>query len=209
MARPQAYERELRLATASLAPEKMAQELAAFAKRELAKVQSEGLAPKAYVRSVNGRIGAPEESVILPGPIVYDFSWFSEIVPYALDYAREHSPVGTPPEDPHPGLYKSSWFAMVGGEVTEDYDDIPPDAEVVITNDVPYARKIEIGAMRMRVPPGVVEQTRLAVMRRFGNIISAWKRFISLAGAYQLRRGRGGRRDQSLRYPALIISQRF
>lgn len=66
--------------------------------------------------------------------------------------------------------------------------------------------------MVMRVPPGIVEDTRQAVMRRFGNIVTAQKRFISLSGAYTLKRA-ARRKDRgagrALVYPALVVSQRF
>lgn len=205
MARPQAFERELRLATADLAPAAIARHLAQFARRELAKAQSAGEAPDRYVRTVNGRRGASEESVIPPGPIVYEFNWLPEIAVYALAFARERSPVRS-------GRFKRSWFLMAGGREVGDPESIPEGAEVILTNDQPYSRKIEVGAMRMRVPPGIVEDTRQAVMRRFGNIVTAQKRFIPLSGAYVLRRG-GQRKDRAegkaISYPALVISQRF
>lgn len=233
MARPQAFDRELRLATAGLDPDAIVRLLAQTAHKALAEVQANGAAPARYTRIVNGRVGAPEESVIPPGPILYEFSWLPEIVEFALAFAIERSPVGGPPDDEHPGLFKNSWFVLVNGAVAGDLAAIPPDAEVIVTNDRPYARKIEVGAMTMRVPPGIIEDTRQAVFRRFGNIITAEKRFISLAGAYILagrrplrlaaqdRRSsafRAGRthlaarkdtaRGQELRYPALVLRQR-
>lgn len=204
MARPQAFERELRVATAGLEPDAISKLLAQTAREALAEAQSSRAAPATYVKAVNGRLGASEESVIPPGPIVYDFSWLPEIAEYALAFAEERSPVLS-------GRYKKSWFAMVNGAFTRDLAAIPPDAELIITNDQPYSRKIEVGHMKMRVPPGIVEDTRQAVMRRFGNVVTAQKRFISLAGAYTLRRG-AGRRDRAagraLSYPALVITMR-
>lgn len=199
MARPQAFERELKLATAGLEPAAIAGELAAFAKRSLAAAQQAGEAPERYVRIVNGRIGAPEESVIPPGPIIYDFNWLAEVVEYGLAFAAARSPVRS-------GRYKRAWFAMVNGQRAGNLTEIPGDAEVIITNDVPYARKIEVGHMKMQVPPGIVEDTRQAIMRRFGNIVVVERKFVELAGAYVLRRGR--RRGQRLTYPAVLISMR-
>lgn len=205
MARPQAFERELRIATAGLEPQAIAKLLAQTARKALAEAQAEGSAPERYVRVVNGRIGAPEDSVIPPGPIVYEFAWLSEVATYALAFARERSPVRS-------GRYKRSWFVMVNGTATRALDAIPSGAEVILTNDQPYSRKIEVGAMKMRVPPGVVEDTRQAVMRRFGNIVTAQRRFINLAGAYTLRQD-GGRKDRAagkqLTYPALVLTMRF
>lgn len=205
MARPQAFERELKLATAGLDPANISKLLAQFAKQELAKVQASGEAPEHYVRAVNGRIGAPEESVVPPGPIVYSFNVLPEVAEYALAFAKERSPVKS-------GRFKRSWFVMVNGAQTSDLENIPIDSECILVNDQPYARKVEIGAMVMRVPPGIVEDARQAVMRRFGNIVTAQKRFIPLSGAYTLRRA-SRRKDRGsgkqLLYPALVIRLRF
>lgn len=217
MARPQAFERELKVATAGLEPKAISALLAKTARQALAEAQQSGEAPATYVKTVNGRVGAPEESVIAPGPIVYTFSSLPEVAVYALAFCKERSPVKS-------GRYKKSWFVMVNGqEVTIpdvggafiDSGDfiIPPDAELIITNDQPYSRKIETGHMTMSVPPGIVEDARQAVMRRFGNAILAQKRFISLAGAYALRTSRSRRKDRQagreLTYPALVVTMRF
>lgn len=205
MARPAAFERELRLASVGLAPDVLRKQLAAFAKSELAKVQASGEAPKHYVRAVNGRVGAPEESVQLPGPIVYSFNVLPDVAEYALAFARERSPVKS-------GRFKRSWFVMVNGRETRNLESIPLEAECILTNSQPYSRKLEVGAMHARVPPGIVEDTRQAVMRRFGNIVTAQKRFIPLSGAYVLRR-ENRRKDRTsgkqLLYPALVILMRF
>lgn len=205
MARPQAFERELKIAGAGLEPVALQRLLVQTAKKALAEAQASGEAPEEYVRIVNGRVGAPEESVELPGPIIYQFQYLRQVAEYALAFAKERSPVLS-------GEFKRSWFAMVNGRHTTNFTNIPVDAELIITNDRPWARKVEVGAMKMRVPPGVVEDTRQAVMRRFGNIVTAQKRFISLSGAYVLRR-EGQRRDRTsgkqLMYPALVVNLRF
>lgn len=179
MARPQAFERELKLATAGLEPAAISALLAQAAKQALVEAQSQGVAAREFVRSVNGRVGAPEESVIAPGPIVYSFNWLPEIAAYALAFVEERSPVAS-------GRFRRSWFVMVNGALVTDFEAVPLDAEIIITNDQPYARKIEVGHMKMRVPPGIVEDAQQAVMRRYGNIVKARKRFINLSGAYVL-----------------------
>lgn len=205
MASLRAFERELKVATAGLQPPAIAKLLAKTAREALAAAQSSGEAPKGFIRYVNGREGAAEESVTPPGPIVYVFSWLNEVAEYALAFAEARSPVLS-------GRFRQSWFAMVNGARWAPGTAIPPDAELVVANDQPYARKVEIGHMKMRVPPGIVEDTRQAVMRRFGNVIVAQKRFIPLAGAYTLKRG-ARRKDRTtgraLSYPALVVSQRF
>lgn len=204
MARPQAFERELKIATAGLEPAAISKLLAQTARKALAEAQSSGEAPHGYTRFVNGREGASEEQVTPPGPIVYLFDWLGPIAEYALAFAEARSPVLS-------GRFKKSWFVMVNGIPATDFSAIAPDAELIITNDQPYARKIEVGHMHMRVPPGIVQDTRQAVMRRFGNTVTTQVRFISLAGAYTLRKG-ARRKDRkagrAISYPALVITQR-
>jgi hypothetical protein len=206
VARPQTFARDLKVATAGLEPEAISALLAKTARAALAKAQAAGEAPANYVRSVNGRIGAAEESVVPPGPIVYSFQWWPEIVTYALAFAEARSPVLS-------GRFKASWFVLVNGSQVTDFDEILFDAEVILTNDQPYARKLEIGRIRARVPPGIVEDTVSAVRRRFGDIISAQRKFINLAGAYRLKTSSGRRRDRQvgrvISYPAAVMTMRF
>jgi hypothetical protein len=125
----------------------LASELAKAAKQALSEAQTSGAASKSYSKYVNGRKGVREEDVILPGPIVYQFGWLPEVARYALSYARARSPVRS-------GRFAASWFAMVDGVHVTDISNIPINSELIITNDQPYVRKIEVGAMRMTVPPG-------------------------------------------------------
>lgn len=196
------FERSLRVATAGLEPGQINATLAKTARAALADAISSGEASERYVRSVNGRIGAPEETVDAPGPIVYRFSYLDEAVVYALAFARERSPT-------RKGTYKRSWFAMVNGRPWDGQSPIPLDAEVIVTNDQPYHRKIEVGAMTMRVPPHIVEDTRQAVQRAFRGAIRAQMRFVDLAGAYRLERNhgrRGRRKGDPITYPAVILT---
>jgi hypothetical protein len=204
VARPQAFERELRVATAGLEPKAISALLAQTARKAVAEAQTEGVFPHEYTRVVNGRVGASEDAVTPPGPIVYVGSWLPQVATYALAYARERSPVQS-------GRFKDNWFVMVNGVVTTAFDAIGPEDEAILTNDQPFARKIEVGRTEagrpfvLRVPPGIVENTRQAVLRRFGNVIRAERRFISLAGGYTPRR-EGGR---PVTYPALLLTQQF
>jgi hypothetical protein len=203
MARPQVFERELRVASADLGQDAIATLLAKTAREALAAAQGAGEFPSGYTRFVNGREGAQEQTVVPPGPIVYVASWWPEIISYGLAFAEQRSPVRS-------GRYKASWFVMVNGsQFIGDLDAVPLDAEVIITNDQPYSRKIEIGAERVAVPPGIVEDTVSALRRRFGNIIAARRRFINLEGAYHLRgsSGRARRRQgHAVTYPAAVVT---
>lgn len=206
MARLQSFERDLKLAIAGIAPENVAKALADFAKAELANVIASGEGSPLYDRYVNGALGAPESAVVPPGPIIYDFVWWQAIIPYALQYLVDRSPERS-------GRYKRSWFVMVNGQPAPDPAGIPLDAEVVITNDQPYSRKIDVGHMKMSVPNHIIEDGRQAVMRIFGNIITAKRTLIALPGGYTLKSSRGSRRKdraagQALTYPALVLQMR-
>ena len=190
------FERQIKVATAGLEPAAIAVKLAAVARRALAEAIRSGEAPSTYERVVNGRVGAPEDSVVPPGPIVYRFNWLGPVAVYALEFLRARSPVRA-------GRYRESHFVMANGRKTAP-ESIPPGAELIVTNDRPYARKIQVGAMKMSVPPGIYEDARQAVQRRFGRIVRVDLRFVSLAGAYRLRRGR--KRGQPITYPALVVN---
>ena len=195
------FERDLAVATKGLAPEAIAAALAAAAKAALADAQAAGELPPDVARFVNGPAGLvegmPEESVVPPGPIVYVADWLPAAAAYALEFARARSPVRS-------GRYRDSWFLMVGGARVEQP---PPDAtEVVLTNDQPYSRKIELGAIQTSVPPGVVEDTAAAVLDRFGGAVDAERQFVTLASGYRLHGTHRHRRGGEEAYPALVLT---
>ncbi|MCK1577803.1 hypothetical protein [Bradyrhizobium sp. 174] len=215
MARISTFAKDLQLATAGIAPENIAKELAAFARAELANAIQQGEGSERYDRYVNGRSGVAEEAVVPPGPILYVFHWWREIIEFALQTAVERSPEKS-------GDYKKSWFIMTPGGVIKSFDEIPINSTVILTNNQPYARKIDVGHMRMSVPPGVVEDVRKAVMSKFGNFVSAKRTLIPLPGGYTLKgRFRRGYRPfartklrpdtmpgAQMTYPALVLTMK-
>jgi len=175
----------------------MTRKLVITAHEALAEAQAAGEFPRSYVTSVNGRVGAPVESVQPPGPIIYTARWWPEILTYGMAFAEQRSPVKS-------GHYRDSWFVMINGSKYDgSYSDIPLDAEAIITNDVPYARKIEVGHMKMSVPPGVVEDVVTALRRKFGELISVQRRFFALQRGYISHRGR------TILYPGAVINMAF
>jgi hypothetical protein len=216
VARISTFAKDLQLATAGMAPENIARELAAFAKRELSKSIQDGEGSERFERYVNGNLGAAEETVVPPGPILYVFHWWREVVEFALQSLVERSPDKS-------GRYKQSWFVMTPGGRLKDFDNIPINAEVILCNDQPYSRKIDVGHMRMSVPPGVVEDARKMVLSKFGNLVAARRTMIPLPGGYVLKgRFRRGYRQfartklrkdtqagAQMTYPALVLSMKF
>jgi len=180
VARIQSFAKDLQLATASIAPQNIATELARFAIASVREEIREGRASPRYDRWVNGREGANEFSVIPPGPILYEFHWWNEVIEHSIDVLRKRSPVKS-------GRYRDSWFAMVDGVVVSDYSKIPIGAKVIITNNQPYSRKIEVGFMNMSVPPAVVEDSLGVIRSRFGNVVEIKNTMITLPGGYILK----------------------
>lgn len=173
-------DRHLFMATEGVSPKNLAKDLAAFARSSLRELINEGAASDRYDRFVNGRLGADEDSVIPPGPIYYRFHWWNEVVEYAMETLQQRSPM-------RKGRYKNSFAVMADGRYITDIARIPAWAEVTIVNTQPYARKIEVGHMKMSVPHGVVEDSMILIRRRFGNLVQMKKAMIKIPNGYILK----------------------
>jgi len=200
----------------ALDPASLRLRLAGFAREQLAELQSAGavpIGPNAHQTFVNGRAGVAEEQVKLPGPITYVFNWLDPVVHFAVSYLRARSPKQS-------GLYRASFFVMVNGARIRPGTPIPPDAEVIVTNDQPYARKIDVGAMKMSVPPHLFNDASNAVKNEFKGVVKVTVKYIGLSNGYVLRRSTrrhshtghvGVRQDsfarggEQINYPALVI----
>lgn len=157
--------------------------IAAEASARVGELIASGSASPIYRRFVNGSENAPNDTIRLDGTgtISYLFSNMAEAVGFALDYAIKHSPRDS-------GAFIAKWYLLVDTVpfVSADLLSIKPGAEVTLTNNADYFRKIDVGGMRMRVAPQIVEATRQAVMRKFPNI-TAVRRFITIPGGYVLK----------------------
>ena len=141
-------------------------DLAAFAKREHGKIMRADPRPSSFRRFVDGREGAPEEAVKPFGVIEYHYQRLSEVVQFAMETLFDLSPVLS-------GRYRHSHTIFVNGVAVSDLKSWKPtDGEIYIVNPLPYARKIELGKQKMRVPGSdkVYQQAAQIVKRRFGNI---------------------------------------
>jgi hypothetical protein len=183
--------------------------LAAAARGARDSLIAQGRAAPSYRTMVDGRAGAAEETIRPGGSIVYRFNLLGEAASFALAFAIARSPLRS-------GRFKRSWFVAVdGADWTGDLRDIPPGAEVIVTNRQPYTRKIEVGGQKVNVPPGIVEAARQATRRRFPNL-QVKLQFVLIPasgspGQYILK-GRHHRRDraagQKLTYPAVVINEK-
>jgi hypothetical protein len=91
------------------------------------------------------------ESVVLPGPIVYNYRYLVDLIRFALDELRKQSPTVS-------GNYRNSHTvyvndAPVGGDVPKT---INPGDKIYIANPVPYARRLEIGRTKGGARPFLI-----------------------------------------------------
>lgn len=209
-----AFDRELLLATAGLELGEVNKALAAFAKNSLADVLAGGAGPR-YERFVNGRHGAPEESVSAPGPIVYEFSLWEPIITFALAELRKRSPTKS-------GRFRNSFIVLANQKLVTDYDTIGPEDEVIVTNFQPYVRKAENGLLGTK-RYAIFDGTKRALARTFGNdgrnsaafrFETKWLDFKSSVHAgmpYILKGSQGKRKDRqagmAISYPAVVMNQ--
>lgn len=161
MAGLDAFDIELSLATQDLEPEEINKALAAFARECLAEVISSGQASERYDLYVNNRPGLAEESVIAPGPIVYEFAHWEPVITFALEELRKRSPVKT-------GRFRDSFIVLAGRKIVTDFDSIGPLEEVIVTNFQPYIRKAEGGLLGPK-RRYIFDGTKRALAARFGN----------------------------------------
>ncbi|MCV9997329.1 hypothetical protein OE766_03635 [Pararhizobium sp. YC-54] len=210
MARFDTFAKDIQMATADIAPDQISAHLARFAREELEKAIKAGKATANYDLFVNYRPATSEFVVEAPGPIVYEFSWWRIVIKFALEFLVKNSPRQS-------GRFASSFIVIVDGKVVTEFDKIPPSAEVIITNAQPYVRKVQVGAMKMTVPPKIFDKARSAVARQFGVQTFRYEvRFLDLSGGlhplipYRLKGSQGRRKDRQagmpITYPSLILN---
>ncbi len=151
--------------------------------------------------------------------IVFRYVYMNDIAQFALQTLRDLSPVGSG-RDSHPGLYRDSHMLFIDGHNVDDATIWVPGQQLAISNPVPYARRIEAGAMNISVPPHVYERAAPIVAGRYGNSVNVRFSYMpvrfgsieayaqSRASAVSHRRRRKALRDWLARQPALIITAR-
>lgn len=171
-----------------------------IARREHGKIMATAPRPTSFKRVVDGRLGAPEEAVKPNGVIVYFYPRLEEVAQFALETLFDLSPVLS-------GRYRESHTLFVNGVAVPNLKNYT-QGEITISNPMPYARKIEIGRMKMRVPGRVYEHAVKIVRARFGNVakIGFTYRGLTSTGGSIIGGRRGNRSD--LRFPVMTISER-
>lgn len=161
---------------------------------------------------VDGREGAPLDSVNPHGRIDAEWQMMDEAVRWVLEELRRTSPVKD-------GDYRASHVVVIDG-VASDGDMLPSlFDEVAIMSTVPYARKIERG-LSNQAPDGVYEVLAAVAKRRFGNVarikfsyrsplfggVDTWAASDSAARLAMKHKRKKGASDWLRRQPAIIIS---
>lgn len=155
------------------------------------------------------------ETVRLPGPIVYRYRYFREIITQAFLMLRSAGPMRS-------GAYASAHTLYVNG-VSVRGGTVPfikAGDEIMIVNTVPYARKIEVGRTRagrsftiQESQSRVYQRVRDRLRSQYSKLTHIDMNFVSLSDAYLLRHTSNSRRRRRDRragvpvtYPALVFT---
>lgn len=135
-----------------------------------------------------------------------------------LAYAKEISPVRS-------GAFAQAWFLAVDGVPFTDLSQhIPHDANVILTNFAPYARRLEeqgrtgrSGRLSGYARPELVvtERTRQWAKKQFPSVLTE-RLFVAIPGGSGTARGwqvpyvlkRGPNRGEPILYPAIRLTER-
>jgi hypothetical protein len=172
--RPEYFERELKVALQG-SLEQMNAELAAYAKSELRRVISEGIASPIYDRYVNGVAGAAEESVRIPNGILYTFSNWPLFINATLAELKKRSPRVS-------GRYANSFIVIVNDQIVADFAAIPATAEVIITNFQPYVRRLEAGRKDNGRKRRIIDSARSVMANRYRGAFRFQTLYLDIAG---------------------------
>lgn len=151
------------------------------AKQKHAEIMNRDPRPASFTRYVDGREGAAEESVRAGGVIVYRYPRLEAVAQFAMEALFDLSPVLS-------GAYRTSHMLFLNASPVANLQDLRPGDEISIANPLPYARKIEVGAMTMRVPGSdlVYQQARRKVMSRWGNVAKVDFTYRAIIGGGQI-----------------------
>jgi hypothetical protein len=202
------FNKQLTIAFSGLDQKGMDKALAKYAKQEVRRVVASGEASPRYETYINGARG-PVDSVLAPGPVVFLFNNWPAIIETALASLIKMSPKRS-------GRFAASFKVIVGGKLVDygSFDKIPMDAEVVITNAQPYIRKVEVGAMKMAVPPRIFDRTKRVLSGKYREGFDISVAFLNFGSGihplipYRLKVGskrKGRRAGDPINYPSIII----
>jgi len=196
-----AFNESLTLWVNSLGPES-AKQLAAVAhstERDILAAQQarRGLTPGER-KIVDGQEGKPFEQVRPDGTIFIGFDYRAEIVKACFEALKPRSPVVS-------GDYIKGHFCILDGKglgplEVPTAEQLVSVKEIIVTNPMPYSRKLEVGKRRdgspfvRQVDPHIFEFASVQVNREFGKVAAIYFNFVDLEGAYTLKFDQKARR---------------
>lgn len=180
-----------------LSPASQSKQFAAFARQEIASTDDLnrsilGRVPPRTV-TVDGSRGAALERVSPNGTIIAEWELIVDVLQWIADQLEERSPVIS-------GAYRDGHTLFVDGVEVPRNSQIPAATEYVFTNQVPYARKIEVGKTNsgrdfvIQVPNRIYERVFNDAKSRFGKQVRMSLGYEALVGAYSLKNDGQNRR---------------
>ncbi len=203
------FAQQLRVAADGVERDVRARHVAAA--RDALRQATDGRIVQPHVTQVVDRnIGAPLETVKVPGVILFRLGVLEEVKIWGLDMAHRLSPVRS-------GRFRRNWIGVVDGRAHSS-GPINPDATLYLVNIVPYARKIETrGATLLKVPAGIIDRLSDLLKAKYSRSFYIRPTFVNLPFAHVLTKDllspRGKVRKDSMagsqiNYPAVKIEQK-
>jgi hypothetical protein len=165
---------------------------AQFARDEIAKAEAVNKAATGgevkYTVSVDGRVGAPLESVNTKGgTIVAEFNLGADVLRWIADKLKARSPSRS-------GRYVAAQVMLADGRETSPYGRVPPADAYMFVDTAPYAAKIEMGKTKSgrsftisASNARVYDRTAKEARSLFKDVADIQYSFTSLAAAYTFR----------------------
>ena len=166
-----------------------------------------------YTVSVDGRLGAPLESVRPGGVVFVEYELVFEALTWIGDMLEQFSPVKS-------GRYQKSHVMIADGVVVPDGSVPPVASRVTFANTQPYSRKIERGLSPQR-PEGVYQAVAKLASSKFSNVakiqfgyetplfgaIDNWAASpAGISWGKKKRKGAKGQAEWLRRQPAIIVT---
>lgn len=181
--------------------------IANYARAEIAKAddinrRALGRVPEKEI-TVDGRAGAALERVKPNGGrIVAEWEIFTDVLVWIATELKKRSPHRS-------GEYIRGHTLFADGVEVTPGANLPTAKEFTFLNQVPYARKIEIGVTKkgdpfvIQVEPRIYQNVAKDAKARFGNSADIRFTFSQTTNAYRYRTKRGGTR--AVPAPAIIV----
>jgi hypothetical protein len=187
---------------------------AQFAREEIAKAEAINKAATGgevkYTVSVDGRVGAPLESVNTKGgSIIVEFNLGTDVLRWIADKLKARSPSRS-------GRYIAAQIMLADGREVSPYGRVPPADLYTFVDTAPYAAKIEMGKTKSgrsftinASNARVYDRTAKEARSLFKDIADIKYGFTSLAQSYTFRtHGRTRRQGGAARSGAIFVKMK-